>query len=422
MTRLNLRLDLSGEREGFALAGALLAMVVVGALITGSFFAASQENAIGLSSRYNDQATYTAEYALNQAIEQVPVSVLKNLANDTLLHYSASAADTLKYAVVNGDTIGRARVWVHAAGPNRLFVAQAVAVKGDRRYTGGTRVLGLMTHMKIASFSASQAMLVYGGLAAKGTSLISGRDTTPSGSGQSQWQQPGVCDTLASTKPAIVARDTSKVSKAGAAQIVGNPPKSPDATLDSADFKNYGDLDYSTLTSIATKTYTAATVPNAPTPTVDATTGLCDTNNTNNWGEPGLPSGTSIVQCENYFPVIHIKGDGNCGTTTKLNAQGRGQGILLVDDNLDISGGFEFWGITIVMCNLTSSGTGGHLNGTVMTLNNSSLDYDIAVGNSVVELSTCAVKRAAENIPGYNVGIPLRQHSFIDLTAAGAGF
>ncbi len=425
MTTQNCRFELSSERQGFALAGALLAMVVVGALITGSFFAASQENAIGLSSRYNDEATYTAEYAINQAIEQVPVSVLKNLTSDMVLTYSASPSDTIKYAVVNGQTIGRAVVWVHPSGPNRLFIARAEAVRGDSRYTGGTRVLGLMTHMKIPVFNTDRAIQTFGGLNAGGNSLVSGQDVIPTGAGAPQWSQPGVCDPLTGLKTGVVAKDATQVTQSGSAQIEGNPPVAEDPSMDITQFDNFGDVTYNSLVSLASKTYTAATIPHDPFPSVDAN-GLCDTADPSNWGEPGVPNGGAgyVAACSNYFPVIHITGD--CSQTASVNSQGRGQGILLVDTNLDITGGFEFWGITIVRCNLSAKGTGGkggHLNGTVMTLNSSDLSYDdVTLGNSVVELSTCAVNRAAQNIPGLNVAIPLRQHSFIDLTAAGAGF
>ena len=80
-------------REGFALAGALLALVVVGALVTGSFFAASQESAIGVSSRYNDEAMYVAEYALNQASAATSSDALKALTGPISLGtYTVTAA------------------------------------------------------------------------------------------------------------------------------------------------------------------------------------------------------------------------------------------------------------------------------------------------------------------------------------------
>ncbi len=407
MTTETDRLVISGRREGFALAGALLAMVVVGALITGSFFAASQENAIGLSSRYNDQALYTAEYAINQALEEVPVLTLRAMTGDLQLPD--------KYAVVNGDTIGVAQVWIHPFGPNRLFVAKATAIRGDQRYTGGTRVIGLMTHTQIVGFPTDRAMQALGGVSVRGTALISGRDTFPQGTSQSQW---ATCDTTNKGTFSVVTPDSTQVTTGGSAQIVG--PKLQDATLDTADFLNYtGGVTYDQLTALATKIYSAGAAPNRPLPS--ASGGVCTTSDASNWGEPGPQAGSTaaVPECINYFPVIWIRGSGS----TIINANGRGQGVLLVDGDLTVAGGVEFWGIVIVKGTISSSGNGGHLNGTVMAMTSGDINYtDTFVGNSVVELSSCAVTRAAANIPGYNVAIPLKTHSFIDLTAAGAGF
>jgi hypothetical protein len=57
-----------------------------------------------------------------------------------------------------------------------------------------------------------------------------------------------------------------------------------------------------------------------------------------------------------------------------------------------------------------------------MAMDSLSLDNNIATGNSVVELSSCAVKRASSNIPGFNRAAPVRMHSWVDLTAVGARF
>lgn len=89
----------------------------------------------------------------------------------------------------------------------------------------------------------------------------------------------------------------------------------------------------------------------------------------------------------------------------------------------EVSGGFEFWGITIIKGKLKTTGSGGHLYGTVMAYDLGDLSNDnTSIGNSVVSLSTCAIRRAAEGAPGFNRAIPLRMHSWMDLTAAGAGF
>jgi len=57
-----------------------------------------------------------------------------------------------------------------------------------------------------------------------------------------------------------------------------------------------------------------------------------------NWGSPTSPTGP----CGGYYPIIHITGTGSV-----INGQ-EGQGVLLVDGSLDVQGGFQFFGVTIV--------------------------------------------------------------------------
>jgi len=104
-----------------------------------------------------------------------------------------------------------------------------------------------------------------------------------------------------------------------------------------------------------------------------------------------------------------------------VTGNGRGQGILLVDGYIDIQGAFQFWGITITKRYFSTTGSGGHIYGTLMAGDSVALDNNVSTGNSVVELSSCAIQRAAAGA-GTNQAIPLRNHSWVDLTGAGAGF
>lgn len=65
--------------------------------------------------------------------------------------------------------------------------------------------------------------------------------------------------------------------------------------------------------------------------------GSCDTESTLNWGDPLDPA----ALCGGYLPIIHVSGD-----LTLLG--GEGQGILLVDGNLEIAGPYRFSGIVAV--------------------------------------------------------------------------
>jgi hypothetical protein len=72
-------------REGFALPVALIAMIVIGAMVTGGFYASTREHPGRLSPDLGAQALYVAEYGLDR--------VLGTWVRDSLLHAVAATAD-----------------------------------------------------------------------------------------------------------------------------------------------------------------------------------------------------------------------------------------------------------------------------------------------------------------------------------------
>ena len=71
---------------------------------------------------------------------------------------------------------------------------------------------------------------------------------------------------------------------------------------------------------------------------------VCTVANINNWG-----SATPSNPCFNYFPIIYSPSD------LHISSSGEGQGILLVGGDLDVSGGFNFYGVAIVMGTIAQS-------------------------------------------------------------------
>ncbi|HTR21859.1 MAG TPA: hypothetical protein VMH88_13490 [Gemmatimonadales bacterium] len=86
----------------------------------------------------------------------------------------------------------------------------------------------------------------------------------------------------------------------------------------------------------------------APAPAL--TGGRCDSAPSTNWGDPLTETGA----CSAYVPIIHITGDA-------LLLGGDGQGILLVDGDLDVSGSFHFGGLVLVRGKLLPHPAGGQL-------------------------------------------------------------
>lgn len=81
--------------------------------------------------------------------------------------------------------------------------------------------------------------------------------------------------------------------------------------------------------------------------------GTCVATDPSNWGDPG-----GLTACAGYRPVVRIAG---AGTVTG----GVGQGVLVVDGDLMVQGGFRFDGLILVGGRLEIAGAGADLRGAV---------------------------------------------------------
>jgi hypothetical protein len=89
----------------------------------------------------------------------------------------------------------------------------------------------------------------------------------------------------------------------------------------------------------------------------------------------------------------------------------QGQGVLIVDGNLDVQGGFDFFGPVIVRGALGTKGTGGHFNGGVIAAN-VNLEQNDVLGDAVINFSSCALIKALQ---GSAPGFLLRERSWANL-------
>ena len=122
--------------------------------------------------------------------------------------------------------------------------------------------------------------------------------------------------------------------------------------------------------------------------------------------DPRNPTGV----CGTHFPVIYGTGD------VSINSNKAGQGILLVEGDLDVQGGFTFYGPVIVKGSLKTAGNGGHFQGGVIAAN---VEFDLStvIGNAVVQYSTCAVTRAILNNSSLTRARPLENRSWVGLSS-----
>ncbi|MBI4544078.1 MAG: hypothetical protein HY703_02655 [Gemmatimonadetes bacterium] len=384
-----------GGEGGFVLAAAILGIVIIGALITGGFFAASQEDRTAASSRDAGQAFYIAEQGLHDVLGTWRRIDFQPLRRDTTV---VIAADTVR---TNGIPIGSYVVEGRRISQRLYFLRSTGSVLRGGRAAGAARQVGVVVRSFMMQVPDDRALQIYGGLLVSGNARIDGRNSHPS-----EWTD---CDTT-TDKPAIVAKDTTLVRMSGsAAEIIGNPPLVQDTGLSTPDFLGFGDVDFDELKLMAEKVYPPATTLTNASPVLDAT-GACDITVRDNWGAPL----NSTHACHTYFPLIYAQGN------LTIASSSYGQGILLVEGDLHISGGFDFYGIVVVKGKLVTTGTGAHLNGLALVYTGGDLDREsLAIGNSIINYSQCSIARAQLYNSVLSRALPIRDRSWVDLSATG---
>jgi hypothetical protein len=365
------RRSLSRKRAGIALATALGGIIVIGVMIGGVFFLSAQEVRASGGSVAQERAFRAAEMGLNQTMARwnnIAMGLLPVGSVTTNFDSGTGWVDT---------------VHVTKLGPNMYSLVSTATVNAGR-VGKARRTTGLSVRTLTLDFNFMSALTVRGDAKIGGSSFISGNDWNP----QSWDECPATGDPLAGL--AVSGSQGIQLSGCNNLSCLEGSPKilSTPAAGDTATYFNYGDLNWNDLTGIATKVYTGSPTMNQMAPSLTAS-GECNYGSSLNWGEPyhTIPAG----KCEDYVPIIHFKGSG----TVTLSG-GRGQGILLVDGDLEVSGGFEFYGPVIVRGTLKTVGqSGSKLNGAVMAAN-VMLDETTVLGDATVRYSNCTISKARQ--------------------------
>lgn len=357
--------QLRNER-GIALLLSIIGIVVVGSLVTGAFASGMLEQRVGENTRRVEQAFSVAELGLNETIAGW------NTGTFNLLTVNTSAAVSGVAPGGSGSYTGDVRRL-----NGELFLVDIV---GRDAATGARQRLGAYVRLIPLNIDIRAALTTRGNAKIGGSVAISGVD-------QLSWTS---CPVPGTTESGIRTPDPSQINFVGgctgAVCVVGNPPVEEDPTVTDATFFQFGDLDWNDLIAMANKPLPPGTYSQILPDTTD--TGQCDTSPTNqkNWGEPW--EATQFGACFNYFPIVYVPGNLSVSS-------GRGQGILLVEGDLNANGNFEFYGPVIVRGRLKTAGTGNHFEGGVMAAN-ADLDDSSVLGNAVVEFSRCAIARATQ--------------------------
>jgi len=368
------------QERGFALVGAVFALVIIASLVAGAFFASRQELSVGRSTQTYERAFEAAEAGINRQVAAWNTSVNALAVGDsmTMPTYTLPGSNATASSLIKRLN-------------TQLFLIRTTGTSGT-----SSRTLASLARLQVLTMDFQASLTTRSTLKLGGSSQIDGTNTNPTG-----WSCAAATDTLAG----IRTPDSTQISTSGCGSyscVSGSPKIQQDSTVSTSTFFNYGSLTWTDLISMASITYTSSPTLSSLAPI--ATGGVCDNSNTNNWGEPWRGGGT-VSACYNYMPIIYFAADAHI-------TGGRGQGIMLVEGDLDVQGGFEFYGPVIVKGSFSTQGTGGHFTGGVMA-SNVDLELNSVLGDAVITYSDCAIESALQ---ASALGRVLRERSWAEIT------
>ncbi len=353
------------SEKGMALMMSLGAIVIIGVLMGGVLFVATQDYRIGGNTVRMTRAAAAADLGLNR------VPVAWNLANNQMQN---GATLTMAFTAPNGATanvivtrLGGPFFWAVSEGYAGSMGSQA---SGRRRY-------GTLFRLDLPQMNFLGAITTQGNTTVNGNVSVNGNDAGPAG-----W---ATCGPAGQNMPGAAISPTTTATVNGSVTLNGNPPVlTTPAAGDSNTYFNYGNTNYQALAAGANLTYPGGTVLTGVLPLTAGP--VCQASLIPaNWGDPNRA--TPAGACETYFPTIHVLGDLKVTT-------GRGQGILLVDGDFTVAGNFAFTGAVIARGGLKMTGTGNKITGAVMAASVDVADNVALAGNTSLQYSSCALTAA----------------------------
>jgi hypothetical protein len=379
------------DERGIALVIAIVALVVIGAIVSGTFFVSSLEQRTAQNVVVAAAAREAAEAGLQDA-----------LANVHAGDYPFGVADSSAYATnvtPTGWSTGTSySVWVFPLS------YQMYALKSVGTSNGSTTTLAAYVKANVPDNTITAPVIVASPVTFNGNAFtLNGNNTNPPiTTGCPPTLEPAQVYALRSaTETGMNTGDRDNLlgltgggtppPPTGQGSAVANDP-TVNPMLNSV-FGPGGTFDQ--YRAAATFTYPPGTYTSrVPSTTVVSGVTKCNYADNQNWGEPKTGSGT-VPECRNWFPIV--LGTSAIGNPFKIT-DNRGQGILLADGDLELAGGFEWYGLILVKGNFKITGTGAKVFGAVIALNGASVGDNSVSGNTTITYSTCALRRAMNGL------------------------
>ncbi len=387
------------DERGMALAIAIFALVVIGALVAGVFYAGNLEQRIGRSSLYAAEAAQAAEAGSAAILADWDQYNLNNMAvgADPVL----IGIDKKGRHVTSSRSVRRLN--------SELFLLSTLGTRTDAAGIAlARRTVGTLARLSYANAKAKAAVTVTKPIKFNGNAFeVIGQDSIPKGWGTDSL---GNADPSCSTDDDVAGIRSATTTGAGSGDldnIKGVPPQiAADPTVTSDFFNVFGDVTFDELKRSA-DIIISSTSPQQPAPTLLAAAPYrCNIGNVNNWGEPRRTAGY-IKACATYFPIIYAS-----GSQLKMSGGSRGQGLLLVEGDLEIVGGFEFAGLIVAKGGIKINGNGNKVTGALLAQDVAIDDQNSISGNTTLQFSSCALTKA---IKGSAYAEPLSNRSWVQL-------
>lgn len=358
------------DERGMALALALIAIVVIGALVGGAFAAGRLEIGGGRASIYGTKAEQQAEMAITEVMINWDTRWNNEVPTPPAVVYTSPTVTSGSFR--RSSTVTR-------LGGNLLEVRGFGETLDPQGNVLGTRQLVRLVRLTHPAISILAAVTATGNVSVGGNAEITGNDVHPAG-----WTCGGSLDSLGGV------RTTGNVNVGVSASVTGDPNEiENDSTITGNVFTD----PYNLLVPLRNLVFGSATSTismNGMEPdTLSVAPYSCDRSITTNWGEPLRGLGT-YPQCTGYFPIIHFLG------SARLQ-DGRGQGVLLVGKDLELRGNFIFDGLIIVLGEIRTNGTNNKVTGAVLASNATLGDITSFIGDPEIGYSSCAVAAALTN-------------------------
>ena len=384
------------HERGVALPVAIFAIVVIGALVAGALFAATQEQRAGESSRRLQQSFGVAEVGA--------YDVVRTWDSPTYNQRGVYPTDSVAVpnALLTGTTprsTGSYGGYVYRLNNNLYLIDvtghDTVSGTGSSSSGRARQRVGLLTRVKLLGLNVQAALTTGTSDALSGQATVNGTDQNPPG-----W------DACAATGPSLAgirADEGARVDTSGQASVIGTPPVRIDPGVSDSTFSRFGDVTYAALAARADITLPGQNFSVNIAPVV--TNGQCDKTVPTNWGDGVNPSGP----CGSYSPIVHITGNAT------INGD-QGQGILLVDGNLSIQGAaFQWFGVAIIQGRLQTAGganTDAHFWGAMLVHDSVTFGANQLSGHANINYSSCALGQALNRT---GVVAPLRSRGWVQL-------